>query len=95
MVSLILPVEDAPVGDHDDGIEDQECLPSGETDQLVRQPGDGVALAAARRVLNQVAPARAVRTLVVGQQPAHYVELMVAGPDLGSVVFRPVFLVGP
>jgi hypothetical protein len=32
-----------------------------EADQLVRQPGDGVRLAAARRVLDQVALAGAVR----------------------------------
>ena len=48
---------------------------------MVGQPGDGVALAAARRVLDQVAPARPVRR-GVGQQPEYDVELVVAGPDL-------------
>ena len=76
-----LPVEDAPVGDHDDGVEDGSAVLL-EPDQLVRQPGYGVALAAAGRVLDQVAPARAMLTGVF-QQPAHHVELVVAGPDLG------------
>ena len=52
-----------------------------ETDELVGQPGDGVALAATRRVLDQVAPARPLRG-GVGQQPADDVELVVTGPDL-------------
>ena len=75
-----LTVEDDPVGDHDDRVEDRRVVP-GQPDQLVGQPGDGVALAAARRVLDQVAPARAVDA-GVGQQPAHHVELVVARPDL-------------
>ena len=54
-----------------------------EPDQLMREPGDGVALAAACGVLDEVAPARAVRG-GVGEQPAHHVELVVARPDLGS-----------
>ena len=75
-----LLVQNAPVGDHDDGIEDRRVvLP--QVDQLARQPGDGVALAAARRVLDQVAPPRPVRP-GVGQQAAHHVELVVARPDL-------------
>ena len=76
-----LTVEDDPVGDHDDRVEDRRVVPA-QPDQLVSQPGDGVALAAAGRVLDQVAPARAVGA-GVGQQPAHHVELMVARPDLG------------
>ena len=52
-----------------------------QADQLVRQPGDGVRLAAAGRVLDQVALARAVR-LRVGQQLPHHVELVVAREDL-------------
>ena len=86
-----LPVEEEPVGDHDDGIEDRGAVlrvpepepePEPEPDQLMREPGDGVALAAARGVLDEVAPARAVRG-GVGEQPAHHIELMVARPDLG------------
>ena len=59
----------------------------------MREPGDGVRLAAARRVLDQVAPARAV-LLRVGEEPAHDVELVIAGQDLdglllaGLLVFR-------
>ena len=77
-----LPVEDAPVGDHRDGIEDRRAFPC-EADQLMRQPGNGVALAAACRVLNQVAPAGATCG-GVRQKPADHIELMVAGPDLHS-----------
>jgi hypothetical protein len=40
-----------------------------QADELVREPGDGVRLAAARRVLDQVALARAVLARV-GQQLA-------------------------
>ena len=88
-----LPVEEEPIGDHDDGIEDRGAVlresepvlrePEPEPDQLVREPGDGVALAAARGVLDEVAPAGAVRG-GVGEQPAHHVELVVARPDLAS-----------
>ena len=82
-----LPVEDAPVGDHNDRVEDRSVV-FREPDQLVGQPSDGVALPAARRVLDQVAPARPARR-GVGQQPAHHVELLVARPNL-----RPLFLAG-
>ena len=54
----------------------------GEADELVREPGDGVALATPRRMLDQVAPARAVLG-GVGQETTDDVELVVAGPDLG------------
>ena len=57
------------------------CVVLLQADQLVRQPGDRVRLAAAGRVLDQVAPARAVLCRV-GQQPAHHVELVVAREDL-------------
>ena len=75
-----LLVEDAPVGDDDDRVEDRRVVLR-QADQLVREPGDGVGLAAARRVLDQVAPARAVLPRV-GQELAHHVELVVARPDL-------------
>ena len=51
--------------------------------ELVGQPGDGVALAAAGGVLDQVAGAHAASGRV-GQQAAHHVELVVARPDLGA-----------
>ena len=75
-----LLIKDDPVGDDDDRVEDG-CVVLREADQLVGQPGDGVALAAARRVLDQVASASPV-SCGVGQQTAHHVELVVAGPDL-------------
>ena len=78
-----LAVEEDAVRDDDDGVEDRGALP-GQPDQLVGEPGDGVALAAAGRVLDQVAAARAA-VPGVGQQAAHHVELMVAGPDLGPL----------
>ena len=75
-----LPVEDEPVGHHDDRVEDRHLVLR-QVDQLVGQPGDGVALAAARRMLDQVASARPVRSRV-GQQPAHDVQLVITRPDL-------------
>src|SRR5262245_45090494 len=51
----------------------------------MREPGDRIRLAAAGRVLNEIPPARTIR-LDVGQQPAHYVELMKAGPDLCALL---------
>ena len=42
-----LPVEEEPVGDDDDGVEDRGAVlrkPEPEPDQLMREPGDGVAL---------------------------------------------------
>ena len=75
-----LLVEDAPVGDDDDRVEDRRIVLR-QADQLVGEPGDGVGLAAARRVLDQVALARAVPA-GVGQELAHHVELVEARPDL-------------
>ena len=60
---------------------------------MVRQPGDGVALAAAGRVLDQIAPARAVRGRG-GQQLAHHVELVVAGPDLRPPLLARLLILG-
>ncbi|MDZ7713880.1 MAG: hypothetical protein U5L06_12605 [Rhodovibrio sp.] len=53
-----LLVEDAPVGDHDDAVEHAGILLVERHGQLVREPGDGVRLAAARTVLDQVGLAR-------------------------------------
>jgi len=65
-----LLVEHAPVGDHNDRVE--QCLALVlQPHKLVRQPGDGVALAAARRVLDQVTPADAALG-GIGQQHAHH-----------------------
>ena len=79
-----LLVEDPPVGDDDDRVEDRRAV-AAQADQLVRQPGDRVALAAAGRVLDQVAPARAVLGRV-GQELAHHVELVVAREDLVALL---------
>ena len=75
-----LPVEDESVGDDDDRVEDGGVVPR-EPDQLVGQPSDGIALATARRVLDQVAPARPVHRRV-GQEPADDIELVVTRPNL-------------
>ena len=50
-------------------------------DELVREPGNGVRFAAARRVLDQVAPARPVGTRI-GQHLPHDIDLVIARPDL-------------
>jgi hypothetical protein len=77
---LDLVVEDPAVGDDDDRIEDLPAVAL-EADELVGQPGNGIGLAAAGRVLDQVAPARAVGPHG-GQRLPHDVKLMVARPDL-------------
>ena len=52
-----------------------------QADELMRQPGDGVALAAARRVLDQIAlPGPLLAG--VGQQLPDHIELVVAREDL-------------
>ena len=80
IVSRICCVEDPPVGDDDDRVEDVLAVAL-EPDQLVREPGDRVRLAAAGRVLDQVALAGSVLGRV-GEQAADDVELVVARPDL-------------
>ena len=48
-----LPVEDAAVGDHDDGVEHPgSVLP--QPNQLVGEPGDGVRLPATGRMLDEI-----------------------------------------
>jgi hypothetical protein len=88
---LDLVVEQAPVGDHDHRVEN---LPVGlirriavalQADQLVRQPGDRIRLAAARRVLDQVTPARSMGTHI-GQRLAHKPKLVIARPDLPALL---------
>ncbi len=56
-----------------------------EADQLVGEPGDRVRLAAAGRVLDQVALPGAVRR-GVGEQLPHHVELVVAREDLDALL---------
>src|SRR5258705_9576877 len=73
---LDLIVEQTPVGHHDDRVEHLLVL-AFQTDELVREPGDGVRLAASRRMLDQVALARAVGAHV-GQRLPHHTKLVVA-----------------
>ncbi len=51
----------------------------------MREPGDGVRLAAARRVLDQVAPTRPVG-VHIGQRLPHHAKLVVARPHLPAVL---------
>ena len=87
-----LLVQDAAVGDDDDGVERDGSLML-QADQLMGQPGDRVALAAARGMLDEVTlPGAVLRH--IGKQAPNHIKLMVAGPDLGLllapglVVFR-------
>ena len=75
-----LLVQHLPVGDHDDRVEPRLAAVL-QADELMRQPGDGVALAAAGRVLDQI-PFADAAGLGIGQELAHHVELVVAGKDL-------------
>src|SRR5258705_6237174 len=75
-----LLVENPSIRDDDDGIEDRGIVLL-QNDHLVRQPGDGIRLAAPGGVLNQITLALALG-LHVGQEPAHHVELVVSRPDL-------------
>ena len=77
---LDLLVQHPPIRHHDHRIDDRLTVPL-QPDQLVGQPGDGVGLAAAGRVLNQILVADAPPRRVVQQLP-HHVELVVARPDL-------------
>ena len=75
-----LVVQHHPVGDDYGGVEDG--LPALlEPDELAGQPGDGIGLAAARGVLDEVALAGAV-VGDVAQDLAHGFQLVVPGPDL-------------
>ena len=87
-----LLVEDAPVGDHDDGVEHPRVvLP--EPDQLVGEPGDGVGLPATGRMLDEI-PLPGTVPARIGQEPAHHVELMVARPDLHLLLLARLLVLG-
>src|SRR5262249_12550120 len=75
-----LLVEDLAIGDDDDRVEDALPLVL-DVDELMGKPGDRVRLAAACRVLNQVARALARLADMCEQTPDH-VELVVPRPDL-------------
>ena len=72
---------DAAGNRHDDhGVEDGRVILL-QSYQLVGQPRDGVGLAAASRVLNQILRACSP-TGCIGQQPPHHVQLVIARPYL-------------
>ena len=75
-----LLVQDSPVGDDDDGIDNRDAVVL-ETDKPVRQPGDGVRLAATGGVLDEVSPSDS-RFGHIGEQLADDFELVEARPDL-------------
>src|SRR5690606_13871935 len=85
-----LLVEDPTVSDDDDRIEDRRLVLL-QSNELVREPGNRVRLAAAGRVLDQIPPAGTIR-LPVGEQPAHDVELVVARPDLHRLLLAGLFV---
>ena len=77
---LELAVEHDAIRDHDHAVEDAGVPGIVQRGQTVREPGDGVALAAARGMLDQrvVPGALAPRRI---HEPAHRFELVVAGED--------------
>src|SRR5437016_5659200 len=79
-----LLIEYLAVRDDDDGVEHLGTV-SLQADELVRQPGNRVRLAAARRVLDEVAPSSAI-FLRIRQQLMHDVELVKSRPDLRSLL---------
>lgn len=58
--------------------------------KLVRQPGNGVALAAARRMLDQISPAD-TRFLSVCQEHPYHFQLVVAGENLLALFLAGLF----
>ena len=85
-----LLVKDAPVGDDDDGIEDF-LLILFEANELVGEPGDRVRLAAACRVLDQVA-STGTNLPGVGKEFTNYVELVVTRENLFSLLSAGLFV---
>jgi hypothetical protein len=81
---LELAVEHLAIGDDDDLVEDRRPMPAVQRREIVGQPGDLLALARARRVLDQVAVARPVHP-GVGRAGTHDVPLMEAREDHRSV----------
>src|SRR5713101_1557248 len=81
---LELAIEHPPVGDDHDRVEDALVAGVVERREPVGEPGDGEALAAPSRVLDQVALPRPASARV-GHQPAHAVELLVAREDQGAL----------
>ena len=78
--ALELAVEYPPVGHHDDRVEDAPVVLVVEHRELVGEPGDGEALAAAGRMLDEVALAGPVVPRMA-DEPADAVELLVTRED--------------
>lgn len=78
--ALKLTVEHNPVSDDDRGIKDWLIGGVMQLDRMMGEPADGVGLAGACRVLDQVIVAGALRA-GVGDQIAHGVELLEARED--------------
>src|SRR5450755_26718 len=55
---LQLAIKDAPIGDDDDGVEDTFIVFVVEERELIGKPGEGIALAAARAVFDEVVLSR-------------------------------------
>jgi hypothetical protein len=89
---LELAVGHAPVGDGHDRIQHAPVRGVVQRRELVREPGDGEALAAAGRVLDEVPLPRAPGARV-GHEPAHAVELLVARKDEEALAGLPAFFV--
>ncbi len=77
---LQLLVQDDPVRNHDDAVEHAAVLPIVQRCQAVGQPADGVALSAARGVLDEVVVADSLSLRGVHQR-AYGLQLMVPGED--------------
>ena len=89
-----LLVQHHAICDHDDGIHQQIAVRVLQPGQLMRQPCNGIGLAAARAVLNEIALADAV-LLHIRQQAFHRRQLMIAREDLlipGFAGFLVLFL---
>ena len=80
IASCKLRVDHVAVGDHQHGVEELLVLRVVQVGQEVRRPGDGVGLARAGRVLDQVLAARPFRQHG-GLQLPRGVELVKAGED--------------
>ena len=77
---LKLLIEHHAVGRHDHAVEHARVFRVVQRSEAMREPGDGVALAAAGRMLDQGVVADALAARGAGQQ-AHRFELVVAGKD--------------
>ena len=77
---LELAVEHPAVGNDHDGVEDPAVIRPVQCGELVGKPGDGEALAAPGRVLDEVALPRP-HDPCVRHEPAHAVELLIARKD--------------